>query len=155
MRRSVASEQREQERRGGLRSRRLLPLRPLDSADLASFFEAYFVRLPERLETLFMQCRTLYSCYKFLEARTFPSDGTFFFFVWSLQGSLCSSATQTLIVATGASRETGVPCPVRNAMQIPVPRSGPVLNGNILCCRITGRTHRISSHGKPELYAHT
>jgi hypothetical protein len=36
MSRSAASEQREHERRGGLRSGRLLPLRPLDSAELAS-----------------------------------------------------------------------------------------------------------------------
>ena len=60
-----------------------------------------------------MQYRTLYRCYKFLEARTAPSDGTF-------------------VIATGVARRTGPVRPVRTAVQIPVPRSGPVLNGNIL-----------------------
>ena len=80
---------------------------------LQAFFETYSLRLTKCSETLFMQCKIFYRCYKFLEARTFPSDGT-------------------LIVATGAARRTGPVRPIRTAVQIPVPRLGPVLNGNIL-----------------------
>ena len=60
-----------------------------------------------------MQYRILYNCYKFFEARTFPLDGT-------------------LIVATVRHGVRGSGCPVHTAVQMPLARSGPVLNSNIL-----------------------